>query len=168
MSGMPGTQAALAAGYSKTTAAKRAHELQHQNPAVMAEIEKARQHLQSVTNYTAEVAMAELEAGIVAARAANQHMAAMKGIELKARLNNLIRDKVDLSVTAQLDINKVLEEANARRTRMSVYPPVYVPEDVDPRYPHLAVPGSEPKTPAALPVPMPRSGDDDGPDDIFS
>lgn len=114
MAGMSGTEAALAAGYSNSTAAKRAHELQHQNAFVMQALETARKDLRDRANFNADTAMAEYDAAIAGARAANQHMAVMKGIEMKCRLNGLIRDKVDVSVSAELDIKTTLAEARRR------------------------------------------------------
>lgn len=125
---MSGRDAAIAAGFSEKTATKQAHRLEHENQLVMAELEKQRLALRKRTGYDADAAVTEFDTAIADARKANQYNAVMKGIEMKCRIHGLIREKVDLSVTEQMDIQGTLAEARSRLRPLGA-------TDVVPRYP---------------------------------
>jgi phage terminase small subunit len=116
MTGISARAAALEAGYSKTTADKRAYELLHQNPAMKVALAEARNGLQLLANYNADSAMADFVAAAEFAIKTNNANALVKATEMKARLKGLLIDRAELTVTEKLDVNATLREARARMT----------------------------------------------------
>ncbi len=119
--GMSALQAAVAAGYSKKSAKHAAYSLMHENPKVMAELERVRQELAAAAEYNGEKCMAELDSAITFAKENKQANAYVKAIELRARLAGLLRDKLDITVE-RVDLSGALEEAKARLVRPSCDP----------------------------------------------
>jgi phage terminase small subunit len=125
--GLPGTEAAIAAGYSPKTAKHAAYDLQHRNALVMAELRKVRAHLSALTEYNGERAADDCDKGMQFALRTDNANAFMKAVELKARLNGLLRDKLDVTVE-RLDINDALAAA---RARAAVRPLCDLPPPID-------------------------------------
>lgn len=114
--GVSGTDAAIAAGYSKRTARHAAYQLLHDNSQVRAELEKVRQNLAELTEYNAERCAAECDRGMEFALRTDNANAYVRAVELKGRLHGLLREKVDITVE-HVDIRGALEAARERLSR---------------------------------------------------
>lgn len=111
--GVPGVQAAIAAGYSTRSAKHAAYQLLHENKLVRTELERVRQQLVALTEYNGERCMAECDDGIAFARRTENANAFARLVELKARLTGLLREKVDITVE-RIDVTGALAAARAR------------------------------------------------------
>lgn len=106
--------AARAAGYAPDHASHQGWVLTNKDPAVRAELERARAELADRTDYKAEKAMQELGDVIAFARETKNATAMARAIELRMRMAGLLVEKVDLNVSAQIDIVGALLEGRAR------------------------------------------------------
>ncbi|MEZ2417663.1 terminase small subunit [Luteibacter sp. RCC_6_2] len=113
VSGKPGTEAAIAAGYPARSAKHAAYQLTHENQAVRAELQRIAAALCQEADYGARTAVVELDAKIVAAEGVKQFGAVAKFLELKMRVFGLLRDKLDITVE-RVDINGALTDARNR------------------------------------------------------
>ena len=111
--GVPGRQAAIAAGYSPRTAKQMAYQLMHQNELVRAELERVRQNLATLAEYNGERCMADCDKGMDFALKTDNANAFVRAAELKARLAGLLREKVDITVE-RIDVTDALAAARAR------------------------------------------------------
>jgi phage terminase small subunit len=112
--GVDGTEAAKRAGYSPKSARYTAYHLLNENKAVMARIEKVRQALAKAAEYNGQKCMAECDAAMERAIANKNDNAVARLIDLKARISNLLRSQVDVTVEHRPDINAALAAAHAR------------------------------------------------------
>ncbi|HET6807280.1 MAG TPA: terminase small subunit [Frateuria sp.] len=137
--GVPGVQAAIAAGYSVRSAKHAAYQLLHENKLVRAELERVRQQLVALTEYNGERCMAECDDGIAFARRTDNANAFARLVELKARLTGLLREKVDITVE-RIDVTDALAAARARVDRMR--PPCDLPPAIEGEFQQLpGIPG---------------------------
>lgn len=111
--GATGVRAAIAAGYSPRTAKHAAYQLLHENKLVRAELEKVRQQLSELTEYNGERCADDCDKGMEFALRTENANAYVRAVELKARLNGLLRDKLDVTVE-RIDIGDALAAARAR------------------------------------------------------
>jgi sulfur carrier protein ThiS len=118
VSGKTGVDAAIEAGFSKTSAKNAAYQLTHENQAVRAELQRIAAALSQEADYNARTAVVEIDGKIVAAEGAKQFGAVAKFLELKMRVFGLLRDKLDITVE-RVDINGALTDA---RNRVSLRP----------------------------------------------
>ncbi|TBR39270.1 MULTISPECIES: hypothetical protein [Dyella] len=111
--GLTGVQAAIEAGYAEQSAKHAAYQLTHDNKLVMAELERIDQEFSEKCRYYKHQAALDLDGDIAAAQTANQYSAVAKFRELKMRMFNLIREKVDVTVE-RIDLAGAMAEAKAR------------------------------------------------------
>jgi phage terminase small subunit len=114
--GVSATQAAIDAGYSPKSAKHAAHALLHDNKAVKGELQRIGDKLAKAAEYSGQKCMAELDEALQFARDTKQANAFVKAVELRARLANLLREKVDITVE-RVDVSGALAEAKARLLR---------------------------------------------------
>jgi phage terminase small subunit len=165
VSGKTGVDAAIEAGFSKSSAKNAAYQLIHENQAVRAELQRIAAVLRESTELDANEMARRLEQDIAEAKALKQYGPVMKAREVQARLHGLLRDRLDVTVE-RVDINGALTDA---RNRVSLRPirdlPVTIDNDsVGAQAPRIAgpidtqstAPLRDPKTTA------PRRGDDGG------
>lgn len=100
-----GQAAAIAAGYAKSSAHARAHELLHSNKAVMAMVEKARQAVARKGEFTLERLMEELNDGATFARETGNATALARFTELKAKAMGLLIERIDQRQVGSFEIN---------------------------------------------------------------
>ncbi len=112
-----GSRAAIAAGYSKHSASQVAYRLLNLSPAVMEAVKEARAIAMRKCEYSAEVAMREAEEAIEFAKETKNANALVKAVELRARLNGLIIDRIDQRMAVMVDLGEALREAKARTGR---------------------------------------------------
>ena len=113
--GIDGTAAAIAAGYSRKSARYMAYQLQNENAAVMAALAETREKLAESAEYNGHKCMAECDSAIAFARETKNANALVRAIELRARLSNLLREKIDVTVTDRIELRSVIDEMRARR-----------------------------------------------------
>jgi len=113
--GLDQKNATLAAGYSaKSTAA--AYDLMH-TPAVRAAIDEMQAKLRAKTTYEAADAFREAGEAIKFAKETKNANALVRALELRARLNGLLTEKVSLEVEHSIDIAGALDAARSRVSR---------------------------------------------------
>lgn len=120
-SGITATEAARRAGYPSASA--RAHKLLTQCKPVMRAIDAWCERQRTRGAYTAERAMVEAERGMVLAEKGNQMNAFVRAVELRARLNGLLVDKLEATVDAGPNVTQALI-LNARLRAERVRPAI--------------------------------------------
>lgn len=115
LKGMSDKDAALAAGYSESTARTHGYRLRH-HPLVVAELRKIEERLREQTVYDCAAAFSEQGRLMELAIEAGQLNAAVKAAEARARLHGLLvdRTKADITVSSTVDLRAALAAANAR------------------------------------------------------
>lgn len=113
VAGKPGTEAAVAAGYPAKSAKHAAYQLTHENQGVRTELARIAANLSQEAEYNARKAVIEIDEDILEAKGHKQYSAVAKLRELKMRLFNLLREKVDITVE-RVDINDALATARNR------------------------------------------------------
>lgn len=91
--GMNATKAAIEAGYSPSTARTRGYELLQENANVKRAVEAHRAKLRTMTGLNAETAMEKFETAYGLAVAQKNMTAAVRALELQAKLAGLLNDK---------------------------------------------------------------------------
>jgi hypothetical protein len=125
--GLSKKAAALAAGCPESTANHSATRL-YKKPAVQAAIQSARKELREKMIYDAAACLLEINDAIKHARLKGNSMAEIKGIDLKARICNLIVDRADIRFSEKPSIEMALFEALNRRTKVVNPPQLSGPE----------------------------------------
>jgi phage terminase small subunit len=166
VSGKTGVDAAIEAGFSKSSAKNAAYQLTHENQAVRAELRRIATVLQAETEMDGLELVRRLEQDIEEAKALKQYGPVIKAREVQARTLGLLRDKVEVTVD-RIDLSGVMAEARARRSALRPMRdlPITIDNDsvgaqapriVGPIDTQSTAPQRDPKTIA------PRRGDDGG------
>jgi len=113
--GLDQKNATIAAGYSAKSSAA-AYDLMH-TPAVRAAIDEMHSKLRAKTTYEAADAFREAGEAIEFAKETKNANALVRALELRARLNGLLTEKVSLEVEHTIDIAGALDAARARVLR---------------------------------------------------
>jgi hypothetical protein len=92
-SGKSATQAAIDAGFAPKNARTRGYDLLTQNPRVKAAVEAHREKLRLATGITSETAMAKFQAAYDLAVGQKNMTAAVRALELQAKLAGLLDNK---------------------------------------------------------------------------
>lgn len=110
--GRSGREAAIAAGYSPASARAQCYDLLR-HPQIKAELEKIAERVRGDAAFDAVQALREAERERAKAHEAGQYTAAVKALELKAKLAGLLVEKHELKVE-QPDVTAALAAARAR------------------------------------------------------
>lgn len=113
LSGVNGVDAAIAAGYSPTSAKFQASNLLRNNEMVKTAIQSAQAEFKERRQFSIETAVVEAEELALEAKSAKQFAVAAKLLELKCKLYGLLIQKVEVKET-KIDIRAILEEADKR------------------------------------------------------
>jgi hypothetical protein len=101
--------AARAAGYSKQYANRASDRVERQNPKIREAIDAARERIRQETVYDGEKLIAETKAMVDFAREHKNPMAAIKGLELIAKLTGLLIERHQVETINLVDIRAELE-----------------------------------------------------------
>jgi phage terminase small subunit len=99
-----GTAAAKAAGFRESSAARTAKTLL-KNPMVMAEIDRLRKEIMAEGKYGLLRAMKEIEDAMEFARMTKNATALANLLQLRAKINGLIIDKMDHRISGNFQLN---------------------------------------------------------------
>ena len=110
--GLGKTDAAIAAGFSPSTAKHSVHRI-HNRPRVQAAIQKAQEEVRKQAVYDTASALREIDSTILYAREKGSAISIAKLLDLKCRLCGLIVDRAHV-VTETVDLRAALLESKAR------------------------------------------------------
>ena len=102
------TKAAKLAGYSERSARQTAWRMLHENEAVIAAIEDGQRQLAEASFKSAESLMRDLDIQRIAAERRGNNNAAVRALELQARILGLLIERRDTRAQHQVEHRKVL------------------------------------------------------------